>query len=170
MVSDPTAPWSDWCNTDIEFHLSSCILSSAHAQISRLPSRAVMLFQKTLGGEKKGTSLMKTRMMGIQNSFNKENYGKDATLEGPCLETSATAGWVALNDSRGFERAGSKEESDCYEGGLSSISSWTKGFPAVTCSDLQPMPAGVGPHHHPLSWGSEETVEFDELLQTTAWF
>lgn len=49
-------------------------------------------------------------MMGIQNGFNKDNHGKDATLEGPCLETSATTGWVALNGSRGFERAGSKEE------------------------------------------------------------
>lgn len=51
---------------------------------------------------------MKTRVMGIQNG-NKENYGKDATLEGPCLETSATAGWVALNDSRGFEGQGPRK-------------------------------------------------------------
>ena len=65
---------------------------------------------KDIGRREKGTALMKTRTMGIQNGFNKENYRKDATLEGPCLETSATAGWVALNDSRGFERAGSKEE------------------------------------------------------------
>lgn len=169
MVSDQTAPWSDLCNrhwvssVQLYIELSSC----PDKQVGQQGGHAL---PKDVGRREKRYIPNETQDDGDPERFKKENYGKDATLEGPCLETSATAGWVALNDSRGFERAGSKEESDCYEGGLSSISSWTKGFPAVTCSDLQPMPAGVGRHHHPLPWGSEETVEFDELLQTTAWF
>jgi len=57
---------------------------------------------------------MKTRTMGIQNGFNKKKIKNTPMgrmqLWSPCLETSVTTGWVALNDSGGYERAGPKEE------------------------------------------------------------
>lgn len=66
------------------------------------------------------------------------------------MENSATAGLVALNGSRRFERAGSLEERDYYGGGLSRIYSQTKAFPQqLERCNLQAMPAGVIPLHHP---------------------
>lgn len=52
-----------------------------------MPSREVLLFQD-IGRREKGP----TRMMGSQDGFNGENYRRDTTLQGLCLEVSATAG------------------------------------------------------------------------------
>lgn len=51
-----------------------------------MPSWEVLLFQD-IGRREKGPGWM----MGIQDGFNGENYRRDTTLEGPCLEISATA-------------------------------------------------------------------------------
>lgn len=46
---------------------------------------------------------------GIQDGFNGENYRKDTTLEFPAWKSLPQQGWVALNGSRGWERAGPRE-------------------------------------------------------------
>lgn len=46
---------------------------------------------------------------GIQDGFNGENYRKDTALEFPAWKSLPQQGWVALNGSRGWERAGPRK-------------------------------------------------------------